>query len=102
MTVGMCRVWLRLPENHSLKGKRQVLKSLVARIHQKFNVSVSEVDDHDSWQIASLGFSCVTNEEGHAHEIMDSVVKFIQRERPDMEFLDYRTEVLHALNSSQF
>ncbi|MDP3793591.1 MAG: DUF503 domain-containing protein, partial [Candidatus Uhrbacteria bacterium] len=47
MTVGLCRVWLRLPQNHSLKDKRQVVKSLIARLHNKFNVAVAEVDDHD-------------------------------------------------------
>ena len=37
MTVGLCRVSLRLPENHSLKGKRQVVKSLIARLHNKLS-----------------------------------------------------------------
>ncbi len=102
MIVGLCRVWLRLPENHSLKGKRQVLKSLVARIHNRFNVAVAEVEDHDSWQAVSLGFSCVTTDEAHAHQIIERVVAFIQRDRPDLEFLEYRTEVMHALESNRF
>ena len=68
--VGVCRVTLRLPENHSLKGKRQVLKSLIARLHNRFNVSAAEIDDHDSWQIASLGVSCVSNDERHADQVL--------------------------------
>jgi hypothetical protein len=43
MTVGLCRVWLRLPQNHSLKETRQRITSLVARLHNKFNVAVAEV-----------------------------------------------------------
>ncbi len=74
MTVGLCRVWLRLPENYSLKGKRQVLKSLLARLHNKFNVAAAEVDDHDSWQMASLGITCVTNDERQANQVMASVI----------------------------
>lgn len=97
MTVGLCRVWLRLPENHSLKGKRQVLKSLAARIHNRFNVAIAEISDHDSWQITSLGFSCVTTDERHAHEVMAGVVSFIRDQRPDLEFMQYRTEIVHAL-----
>ena len=54
MTVGLCRVQLHLPENHSLKGKRQVIKSLIARIQNRFNVSVAEIDEHDRWQMAAL------------------------------------------------
>lgn len=96
MTVGLCRVWLRLPENHSLKGKRQMIKSLTTRLHNRFNVAVAEVDDQDRWQMASLGISCVTNSERHAHQVMASVVAFIQAERPDAELVEYRTEILHA------
>ena len=95
MTVGLCRVWLRLPDNHSLKGKRQVVKSLLARLHNKFNVAAAEVDDHERWQMVTLGITCVTNDERHAHQVMASVIAFIQAERLDAELVDYRTEVLH-------
>jgi len=102
MVVGLCRVWLRLPENHSLKGKRQVLKSLSARVHNRFNVSVAEVADQDRWQMASLGISCVTTSDRHAHEILSAVVDFIQAERLDAELVDYRVEVIHALGGGPF
>jgi uncharacterized protein YlxP (DUF503 family) len=96
MTVGVCRVWLRLPQNHSLKEKRGVIKSLLARLHNKFNVAAAEVDDHDRWQLASLGITCVSTSEGHAHQMMASVVAFIRSERPDAELVDYSTEIMHA------
>ena len=95
MIVGLCQVSLRLPENSSLKGKRQVLKSLIARLHNRFNVSAAEIDDHDSWQLASLGVSCVSNDERHANQVLASVVAFIQAERLDAELVEYHTEVLH-------
>jgi uncharacterized protein len=95
LVIGVCRVHLRLPENHSLKGKRQVLKSLVSRLHNKFNVSAAEVDDHDSWQIASLAIAYTSNDERHANRVMSAVVSFIQSERPDAEVLDYETEMIH-------
>jgi uncharacterized protein YlxP (DUF503 family) len=96
MIIGVCRVTLRLPENHSLKGKRQVLKSLLARLHNRFNVSAAEVGTHDSWQMVSLGITCVSNEERHAHQVLASVVSFIESERLDAELLDYSTEVLRV------
>ena len=95
MIIGLCRVSLRLPENSSLKGKRQVLKSLIARLHNRFNVSAAEIDNHDSWQLASLGVSCVSNDERHANQVLASVVAFIQAERLDAELVEYHTEVLH-------
>jgi uncharacterized protein YlxP (DUF503 family) len=97
LTIGVCRVDLRLPENHSLKGKRQLLKSLIARIHNRFNVAAAEVGDHhDSWQLASIGVACVSNDDRHADEVLASVIAFIRRERLDAELLDYSTEVIRA------
>jgi hypothetical protein len=97
MTVGLCTVSLRFPENHSLKGKRQVLKSLIARLHNRFNVSAAEVGDHDSWQMATLGVSCVSTDERHADQVMASVIAFIRSERLDAEIVDVETEVLHGI-----
>ncbi|GBD12308.1 hypothetical protein HRbin24_00312 [bacterium HR24] len=102
MTVGLCRIWLRLPENHSLKGKRQAVRSLTSRLQNRFNVSVAEVDDHDLWQMVSIGISCVTNSERHAHEVLAAVVDYVRSQRVDMELVDYRTEVIHPLNKERF
>ncbi len=98
LMVGVLRVTLRLPENHSLKGKRQVLKSLMARTHNKFNVSAAEIDHQDSWQIASIGITCVTNEGRHADQILANVIDFIRSERLDAEIVDFETEVLDGLD----
>lgn len=97
MVVGVCRLWLRLPDNHSLKGKRQVVRSLVERVSHRFNVAIAEVDDHDRWQMASLGFCCVSNSAQHAHEMLSQVVAFIEGQRPDAQVVDYRTEIMHTL-----
>jgi len=94
--VGVCRITLRLPENASLKGKRQVVKSLTARIQNKFNVSVAEVNDNDRWQIAGIGLSCVSNDREHAQRMLDSVVGFVERMRLDAEVLDSEVEVSQA------
>ena len=93
----MCRVSLRLPENLSLKGKRQVLKSITARIGNKFNVSVAEIDDHDLWQLASLGICCVSNSKRHTNEVLSKVVDFIIGARFEVEVIDYEIEILPVL-----
>lgn len=96
IAVGIARIELRLPENHSLKGKRQVVKSLIARLHNKFNVSAAEVESLDSWKTISLGVSCVSNAERHADQVLAAIVSFVQSERPDLELVDYSTEVFRA------
>lgn len=94
MNVGVCTVTLRLPENHGLKGKRHIVKSLAERIRHRFNVSVAEVDGNDSWQTAYLGISCVSNDAQHANEVLSKVVRFIEQSRPEAEILDYELEII--------
>lgn len=97
MNVGVCKIRLRLPENLSLKGKRQVLKSIIARVGNKFNVSVAEVDDQDLWQLATLGIGCVSNDKRYTNEVLSKVVDFIVNGRFEVEILDYEIEILPVL-----
>jgi uncharacterized protein YlxP (DUF503 family) len=94
MNVGVCRVSLRLPENSSLKGKRQVLKSITSRVRNKFNVSVAEVDDNDVWQLATIGICYISNNNRHTNEVLSRVVNFISSSRFDVEILDYGIEII--------
>lgn len=94
MKIGVAKIRLRLPENLSLKGKRQVLKSIISRVESKFTVSIAEVDDNDRWQLATLGISCVSNDKRHANEILSRVVDFIVGGRFEVEILDYEIEIL--------
>jgi uncharacterized protein YlxP (DUF503 family) len=96
MIVGSLLIELRLPGNHSLKGKRQVVKSLIARLHNRYNVAAAEVENNDRWQVATIGVACVTNNAAHAAEILENVVAFIEADRLDLEVVDYTIEVNHA------
>lgn len=96
MTVGVCRVTLRLPENGSLKDKRQVVRSLTQRLRNKFNVAVAEVEDNDRWQIATIGVTCVSNDARHTREQLDRVVAFITHTRLDAELIDAEFDVSPA------
>jgi uncharacterized protein YlxP (DUF503 family) len=97
MNVGTCRVKLRFPENHSLKGKRQILKSIVTRLRSKFNVSVAEVGDNDLWQLATLGIACVSNNQRYTNEVLSKAVDFIVNGRFEIEIVDYEIEILPVL-----
>ena len=94
MNVGVCRMSLRLPENLSLKGKRQVLKSITTQVKNKFNVSIAEVDDQDLWQLATLGICCVSNNKRYTDKVLSKVVGFITNSRFDIEILNYEIEIL--------
>ncbi len=88
---------MRLPENGSLKGKRKVVRSIISRVENKFNVSAAEIDDNDQWRLATIGVVCVSNDGRHSNEILSRVVTFIESSRGDAEFLDYQIELLNVL-----
>ena len=94
MNVGICKVKLRLPDNLSLKGKRQVVKSVTARLKNKFNVSVAEVEDNDLWQLATVGICFVSNDQRFTNEVLSKAVEFVVNSQGDFEFLDYEIEIL--------
>jgi len=94
VNVGVCKVKLRLPDNLSLKGKRQVVKSITARLKNKFNVSVAEVEDNDLWQLATIGICCVSNDQRFTNEVLSKAVEMVVNSQGDYEMLDYEIEIL--------
>jgi len=94
MSLGVCKVKLRLPENQSLKGKRQVLKSIITRVRNNYNVAIAEVDDQDLWQLATLGVACVSNDAQQDNKVLSRVVDFIGRSKFEIEILDYEIEIM--------
>jgi len=68
---------LLLAENHSLKGKRGVLRSIQARVSNQFNISVAECGDQDLWQSAILGFGVVGSSRPIVEATLQKVVEFV-------------------------
>jgi uncharacterized protein YlxP (DUF503 family) len=94
MNIGVAKVSLRIPENMSLKGKRQVIKPIIGRVKSRFDVAVAEVDDNDVWQLATIGICCISNNKRHSNEVLSKVVGFIENSHFDVEFLDYSIEII--------
>ena len=77
MVVGTLTVTLQVPDSSSLKDKRQVVRSLTARLRQTFNAAVAEVGDQDLWQSAVIGIACVSSDSRHADEMCQKVLRFV-------------------------
>ncbi len=88
MKVAVCRLTLRLHDNRSLKGKRQVVRALIDRLRHRFDGSVAEVGDQNHLKSALIGIALVSEEARHASEMVDSVIDLdwggqsLVRERP--------------------
>ena len=97
MHIGFCRMELYLPDSHSLKGRRQVARSVAARVRNQFNVAVAEVDDGDMWQRLTLGICCLSSDLGHVEQTISRVADFIEGSRPDIQLLDYQIEMISGV-----
>lgn len=93
MIIGRIEISVNIPAARSLKDKRRVIKSLIARIHNQHNAAVAEVGDNDKWQICRLGAAVVSNRSEHANSQLSALVKMIEREQ-EIILIDYEIEIL--------
>ena len=94
MHIGTARLTLRLPGNDSLKGKRQVSRSLITRLRQKFNLSVAEVGAIDRHQSLVIGMTCVSKDASYAADLIDAAVRFVEGQHLDFELVDVERDLL--------
>ena len=97
MVIGVCRVTLHLPASQSLKDKRQVVRSLLARLRNRFDLAVAEVDDQDRWQIATLGLVCVSSSASVVDEVLTRALAYIEDVRLDTMITEVAREITHVL-----
>ena len=81
MVVGLLELELFLPDAHSLKDKRSVLKSLKDQLHGRFNVAVTELHAGVKWQRAGLGLTTVATDRASVDECLRHVVQWIEGNR---------------------
>ncbi len=73
MIVGLLTLDLHIPEANSLKSKRMVIKSMIQKIKNKFNVSVAEVDAQNLWQRSIIGIAYVSNETVMINKVFEKI-----------------------------
>lgn len=92
--VSLCTIEFHLPGVGSLKTKRSIIKSMLARLRNTFNVSVAEVDHHDVWQSATIAFSAVSNSRTQTEKITRTVLDWIETNYPDEIITSHQIEIL--------
>jgi uncharacterized protein YlxP (DUF503 family) len=71
------KIELHLPLCHSLKEKRAVVRPVIDGLHNRFRVSVSEVDHHDLWQRCAIGVAVVGATASHVEDVIDHCERFV-------------------------
>jgi uncharacterized protein YlxP (DUF503 family) len=75
--VGMYSFELFLPESHSLKEKRMVVRSVKAQLQNRLACSIAEVDHHDVWQRTRLTLACVGRETRDVSGLIDDAERWL-------------------------
>lgn len=78
--VGVLTMELRLEHAHSLKDKRQVVKSLKERLRRHHNIAIAEIDYQDLWQSALLSAVTVSSSRQLAEQVLQAVERDAVRE----------------------
>lgn len=94
MVVGLCHITLRLHGCRSLKEKRQIVKAVIHRLRNEFNVSAAEVGANDIHQRAEIGMAAVGNDRLAINSKIDKMFNFVS----DMglaEVVDTQMEILN-------
>jgi hypothetical protein len=78
MIIATAKITIYAPWVHSLKEKRMIVKSLCAKAHNKFNISIAEIEEQDIHQHIVLGFACIAGESSYADSVIDNIINFIE------------------------
>lgn len=93
MVISLLQIELRIPESRSLKSKRMVIKSIKDQVRNRFNVSISEIDNQDIWNSAIFGIAHIGTDQKFASKVLNEVVSFIQQ-FPQAILIDYCIEMM--------
>ncbi|CEQ06895.1 DUF503 family protein [Paeniclostridium sordellii] len=92
MKIIIIKVKLRANWVHSLKEKRMVVKSLVKKLQNKFNISVSEIDNQDVHQSIVIGIAGICLDSRQADSTIDNIINYIY-ENTDAEIINIDTTI---------
>lgn len=84
----MIELVFNIPYAHSLKEKRQPVKSIKQRLQNRFNASVAEIDALESWQKAVLGLVMLSNDKVYLQQQASKIEQLVIDEA-DMELIDF-------------
>jgi uncharacterized protein YlxP (DUF503 family) len=93
VAAGLVR--LHLPMSHSLKDKRQVLRSLQSRIRDQFGVSIAETGAQDVWQTAELTIAVAASDAVHARATLEKIADFIDAFHLPVEIVSTESELIY-------
>jgi uncharacterized protein YlxP (DUF503 family) len=92
MKIAALTFRLHSPWVHSLKEKRMIVKSLIAKLQNRYHVSAAEIDEQDTHQIIVIGVAAIVPHNAMADSLMDEISVYVE-ENTEAEMLDEQREI---------
>ena len=92
MKIAAITFRLHAPWIHSLKEKRMLVKSLIAKLQNRYHVSAAEIDEQDTHQIIVIGVAAIVPHNAMADSLMDELSLFVE-ENTEAEIIDEQREI---------
>ena len=91
MNILILEVTLRASWVHSLKEKRMIVKSIIQKLKNKFNISVAEIESQDIHNTIIIGIAGICANSAQLDSIMEHIITFIEC-NTDAEIIDIQKE----------
>lgn len=92
MLVGVCELFIYLPDSQSLKDKRNIIKSIKVHLRKKYNISISEIGQKNIWKKCTIGICCIADNRQIIDKIIDRVIKDIES-NSKIELVNFQTSI---------
>ena len=93
MIIGICTCEIFIFNANSLKSKRSVVKSIIEKSKNRFNISIAEVGENDKWQKSIIAFSTISNDQKIVEETIEKVINFFDS-YSEIEIIKINREIL--------
>lgn len=93
MIIGICTCEIYIFNANSLKSKRSVVKSIIEKSKNRFNISIAEVGENDKWQKSIIAFSTISNNQRLVEETIEKVINFFDS-YSEIEIINIKREIL--------
>ncbi len=93
MIIGICTCEIFIFNANSLKSKRSVVKSIIEKSKNRFNISIAEVGENDKWQKSIIAFSTISNDQTIVEETIEKVINFFDS-YSEIEIINIKREIL--------
>ena len=92
MIIAVMSFRLYAPWVHSLREKRMIVRSMIAKLQNRFHVSAAEIEEQDTHQIIVIGVAAIVPHQAMADSLMDEISRFVE-ENTEAEILDEAREI---------